>query len=688
MNGPAARTPAGRAARRAQRGVVAVMGALWLLLAVACLMVIDVGYLFWQQREVQRIADLAAMAAASGEEGDCARYALNEALRNGLRDASELRSVECGHWDPRKDATDPAAGAGRPAQFFSAGVAPFNAARVTVERSVNLFFVLGGDASRVLTATATGARSSPLAALRIRSTLLDVDDPAGLNAVLGALLGVGPLDIPVAGWRGLLNTEISVLDYLIALGATAGDYESLLDSRVKLTELLAVAADLMRRNGDAVDAAAALDRLRIAAAVRDADIRVGDLLNVSSGTPLAGLQVGVQAFSLAQGAIQIANGEHAVASELAVNIPGLAGVSSSIKVVEKPRTSSIGDPRLIDTALGAADPNGIQVRTAQIRTLHSVNLTGVASVASQLASAVTGLVSPLINFLESVASLDLGGIVQNLVGTIACGQVLLPSCPVSKVIYTSVLPGASLDVSLEGGGGEAYVSGHGCGPEAKSLDVQASTYLAKVRVGRIQNAFSSHVPVTVDPVSLVEIGYTEQRHQSCLLSLVCTGHQYRNSSGAWVSNATQAHKTVIAGIGVKADIPLLGSQSSPALHYAAPAADHLPNVDDPPYAGTGADPSYQAINATDVVGGLESSLDGIDIAVYQSGAGGVLGGLLNGTAGLLNGLLDTVGDIVGSALHPLLDPSINTVLSFLGIDLATTEVGARLTCRANVELVY
>jgi hypothetical protein len=396
----------------------------------------------------------------------------------------------------------------------------------------------------------------------------------------------------------------------------------------------------------------------------------------------------VQAFSLAQGAIQIANGEHAVASELAVSIPGLAGVSSSIKVVEKPRTSSIGDPRLIDTALGAADPNGIQVRTAQIRTLHSVNLTGVASVASQLASAVTGLVSPLINFLNSVASLDLGGIVQNLVGSIICAP-----CSPSKVIYTNVLPGASLDVSLEGGGGEARVSGHSCEADAKSLDVQASTYLAKVRVGRVRNAFAlDGSPVTVDPVSLVEIGYTEERHQLCVLgilgALLCTGHQYKDSSGAWVPNKANAHKTVIAGIGVKADIPLLGSQSSPALHYAAPAADHLPNVDDPPYAGTGADPSYQAINATDVVGGLESSLDGIDIAVYQSGAGGVLGGLLNGTAGLLNGLLDTVGDIVGSALHPLLDPSINTVLSFLGIDLATTEVGARLTCRANVELVY
>ncbi|WP_399686468.1 pilus assembly protein TadG-related protein, partial [Xenophilus sp.] len=89
--------------RRVQRGAVAVLGALWLLLAVTCLMVIDVGYLLWQQREVQRIADLAAMARANSEDF-CRAAAPSQLERaNGVRDAGDQLAIQCGNWNPALD---------------------------------------------------------------------------------------------------------------------------------------------------------------------------------------------------------------------------------------------------------------------------------------------------------------------------------------------------------------------------------------------------------------------------------------------------------------------------------------------------------------------------------------------------------------------------------------------------------
>ena len=56
-----------RARTRRQSGAVAMLGALWLMIAVICLATIDIGNVFWQKRELQKIADLAALAGAAGD---------------------------------------------------------------------------------------------------------------------------------------------------------------------------------------------------------------------------------------------------------------------------------------------------------------------------------------------------------------------------------------------------------------------------------------------------------------------------------------------------------------------------------------------------------------------------------------------------------------------------------------------
>nr|WP_297747880.1 TadG family pilus assembly protein [Hydrogenophaga sp.] len=667
-------------------------------LIVIALVSTELGHLFHMKRELQKATDLAALAGAGGllanrcdDAIDAARHSANgsgpsDPARNLPASFSlEAAEVRCGYWAP--DVADDGSG-----RHFEADRTPFNAVRVSLQKTPPLLLpAIPGNAPRTIQVEAIAARQSPQAALTVRSTLLNLDSTQAslLNQVTGALLG-SAVNLSAAGWNGLLQTQVRLLDYLVALGATAGDYESVLDSRITLARLFDVAAELLQRDGHALQASA-LQQLGTAAAVRNADIRLGDLLSVASGTPASALNMDVQVFSLVQSTIQLANGENAAAANLAISLPGLAGLTSQIKVIEKPQHSAIGNPELINPQLGDSDPARIAVRTAQVRTLHSVQLNGLSGAVSSLTSSVTAALSPLINFLGTVSTLNLGNIVTGLVGGIVCGAIV--PCPESKIIYTQVLPSARVDLSIDAGLGSARVTDHSCEAQSKSLSVHGETALAHVRVGQISQAFSSSQPIRVDPVSLIEVGYTEERYASCLLNILlgsigCSGRQYKNVSGNFVNDANAARRNVVAGFGLQADMPVAGSQTSTPLLYAAPAPENLPEIDAPPYAGPGSDPSFQAIQATDIVASLGNTLNGLEISMYQSSGSGALGALLNGTVSLINNLLNTLKGVIRNALAPLLDPVLNAALRWTGIDLAQTEIGARLSCQRGATLVY
>lgn len=685
-----------------QQGSVIVTAAIMLSLIVIALIGTELGYLFWIKRELQKATDLAAISAAQQLSPSSCNGAIIAALSsaNGNGNGEKSRNlptafsmtgndVVCGRWDP--------ASADVNGRHFAALVEPYNAVRVNLEKAPDLLLpFIPGNSARTIIVEAIASKQHPQAALSIRSTLVNVtsEKAALLNLVTGTLLG-GALDISVASWNGLLAANINMMDYLLALGANAGNYESVLNSRVSLAEFLRIGADLLARGGNFADAKIALDKLSVAAEIRPTTIRLGDLLGVTSGTPFSALSANLQAFGLAQGAVQLANGENALASDLDLNLLGLVGLTSKIKVIEKPQFSSIGNPTLVDPALGLLDPEKIFVRTAQIRTLHTVNLQGLTGLTSSLGSTLLATLSPLLNFLHTVTTLNLGNIVKDLVGGIIC----LP-CTSSNILYTEVLPDAKIDISIEGSAGSAYVTGHTCDAETKSLTVRGSTSLAAVRIGKISNAFSSASPITVEPVSLAKIGYIEERYASCILGILgpilCSGRQYKNESGNFVAYPTpptgmipaNARKTIVAGFGLRANVDVAGSASAPTLTYSAPTPENLPEIDAPPYSGASPDPSYKAINLTDVVGSLGSALSQLEIRPYESDASSVLGALLKGTIELISSLISSLSNLIKTALSPLLDPLVNQLLRVLGVDLATTEIGARLSCHRGVELVY
>lgn len=671
-----------------QRGVASIIGLFWIGAAVVCLLAIDLGYVAWQKRELQRIADLAALAGAASTEANCASNAIANATQsNGLtKPGDKFREPpQCGNWDSQHP------DGSNPPQYFIATPTPsrpFNAARVTVERNVGTFFGLG---NRPIYATATAARSLPRAVLSIRSTLVNVNDGL-LNSLVGGLLG-GSINVSLIGWQGIANTKINLLSFLdqlaINLNLTAGQYDELIKTDVGVGDLLQAAIDALQRSGNTaqatVDAIAGLIQLRGQLPAGLPLIKLADLLQVASGTPAAGLDLGLDLFQLVQGFVQVANGKNAVVASVPITVPGVGAITVKTKVIEPAQISAIGNP-----ALAKLDPMGenrIFVRTAQIRTLISIELKGLTGVLDSLLQAVLNQLAPLTSFVNEVLNLNLVTALGNFLNGLLCGG-LLGSCPQVDAIYAKVLSAPRLDIGLNVGGGRAHVEDFSCtSKEEKTLTVAATTAVAELQIGQIagtpaaEQAFFSAVEIPeAASVPLVEIGRQKVRPDSCVLTL-CSGLRWKKGSG-WTTDQASADFTLESALGLKADTTVGGTPAIPDLLYVAPAPGNLPDI------SSSTPTPYKPVTAENIVGSLSDTLANVDIQAYRSPSSGTLGNLLHGTISLINNLITSLRGVIKGVLSPLLDPLLNSLLKTLGVNVATTEVGARLTCNSDVELVY
>ncbi|MDQ0044889.1 TadG family pilus assembly protein [Variovorax boronicumulans] len=680
--------------RRGARGSILINTTIALSLIVITLLGTQIGYLMLMKRELQKTADLAALSGAQSLLPLSCVDARTAAVANAAQNMPPMlpplaaADVECGNWDPQTREAPQHFGAPNAGQFF-------NAVRVRLSRTPALLIPnLSGGQSFTITVHALAAQRQPLASLSIRSTLLTIDTEQSdlLNAVFGGLLG-GSLSVRAGGWQGLLNTNIQLLSFLdqlkLDLNISAVNYDQVLNTEVDAGVLLQAMIKVMERGGDTANIALlALRDVLVSVQASPFTLKLGDLLGVATGTDAAGLSTDLQLFQLVQGMIQVANGKNGLAATVPITVPGVASVTTKLQVIEPPQVSAVGNPALINANLGVSDPNKIYVRTAQVRLLMSLNLSGITGVLNDLLSAATAALSPIINFLNTVTTLNLGTLVTDLVSTLlGCGAIT--TCPSQKVIYTAALP-APIDIGISSGNGSALVTGHACNTtDSKSLNVQANTSVARLNVGKISNMFSSSLPPIAEPVGVIEIGYREAKFDSCsLLSLDCRGKKWKTASGGYVADITSAKKTVISGLGLAVNSNVGGSASGTPLTYVAPAPANLPDIDAAPYDGVGPDPSFKAISATSLVQSLESTLGGIQLKPYSSDSSGLLGGLLNGTLSLISNLLNTLQTLIRDALAPLLDPALNTLLDLLGIDLAQAEIGARLSCNRGAELVY
>lgn len=643
-----------------QRGAIGLMAAATLSLAlVMMLLVVDSGRLYMEQRKLQRVVDTAALEAVS-RGGNClpglsaASYAGQSALRNGyVVDAANTLVTTCG--------TLATAASGL--RSFTVDATQSSAVKVAASRTVTSSFAGGVQAlfsatpvslNTTLNASAVAAKPQPtVAQLNIRSTLASIDTAQSniLNPLFSGLLG-GNVNLTAVGWDGLLHTDINLLKYLdqlaIDLNVGAGNYTQLLNTQATVTQLIQAAATVVQLNGATAQVVTALGQLQVAA-INAAPVRLGEILQLQTGTTAAGLDANLQLLQLVQGVVQLANSKSAVAATLPVNVLGLAGVTVRVKVIEPPQFSAIGDP-----ARAKADPLGpdrIYVRTAQVRTLLSVNLPVLSGVTG-LTNAVLGLVGTLTPTLNALLSLNLVDTLNSVFCLLGAGcQQLDPK----------LLPSPQIDIALDAGGAKSYVTDYRCptgDTDSKSLTAATTTSLADLKLGKIDPvaAFSSVAEPTVTPLPLVDLG-------------IITCHKIL---GIGSCDAASRVQYGAGGIALKLDTSvaqttqnLLFSSTTP---FATPANLKLP-------------PSLlPAAPTSNIVGSLANTLSGINLIVYKPVGSNPLGAIVTGVASLISDVSNRLLPVVTGLISPLLDPLLNNLLKGLGINLMNTEVGANMTC--------
>lgn len=642
-----------------QRGAIGLVAALTLGLAMMfMLLVLDSGRLYLEQRKLQRVADVAALEAVT-RDGDClanltaARYATESATRNGLTVADGITlTTTCGVLQTGADKL----------RSFTPDASKKAAIRVIATRVVPTSIAAGVGAlfspgpvslNTRLTATAVGAPAvlPPLAMLTIGSTALVVDSSksAALNLLLGKMLG-GSLNLSAVGWQGLVDTNINLLSYLnqlaLDVNVSAGNYTELLNKKIKLTQLLDTAITVLQAGGTTTNVAVSgLTDLKVVAG--STELALGQLLQLQTGTPSSALNTNLQVFQLVEAFVQLANSQNGIVVDLPLNIPALVNGSVRVKVIEPPQLSAVGNP-----ALAKANPMGpdrIFVRTAQVRTVLSLNLppllTGVVGLPAAILN--TSLISGVTDALNNVLHLNLGGALQS----VFC--VLGGTCQRTNLL---ILPTSRIDIALEVGSANSHVTDYTCASDAtKTLTTQTNTALVKLKVGKIDttNAFSSSADVTVQPLPLIDVGAI-----TCKIPLLGLGPE--------TCDLSTRKPFYGGGLGVKVDSPVASTQSTHI--YNQP-----PEIKQPPL--------FYSLGTQGIVDSLKTTLAGVQVQAYKPVAPNVLGDLLTTVKGALDAVNNTLGVVIDGLLSKVLDPILDNLLAALGITLNKVDVGANLSCK-------
>lgn len=644
-----------------QHGAIGLMAAATLSLAlVLMLLVVDTGRLYMEQRKLQRVVDSAALEAVS-RGGNCqsglsaATYAGQSAVRNGyIIDNNNTLATTCGSVQTAVSGL----------RAFTVDATRSSAIKVVASRTVTTSFAGGVQAlfsgsavslNTTLNASAVAAQPTPtVAQLNIRSTLASINTAQSniLNPLFSGLLG-GNVNLTALGWDGLLNTDINLLSYLnqlaINLNVAAGNYTQLLNTQATVTQLIQAAATVVQLNGATATVITALGQLQVAA-INAAPVKLGDILQLQTGTTAAGLDANLQLLQLIQGVVQLANSKSAVAATLPISVLGLANVTVRVKVIEPPQFSAIGDP-----ARAKANPLGadrIYVRTAQIRTFISVNLPVLSGVAG-LTNAVLGLVGALTPTLNALLHLDLAATLNSVLCLLGAG---------CEQLAPRLLPSPEIDISLDAGGAQSYVTDYSCPTGTtgvKSLTAHTITSIADLKLGKIDpaNAFSSSAEPTVTPLPLIDLGI-----ETCygLFGCDASSHVQFGAGGIGIMLDTSVAKNTqdLLFSSVNASVPPFNTPANLKL---------LPSV-------------QSAAPTTDIVGSLAGTLAGINLTVYKPQGSNPLGSIVTGVASLISDVTNKLLPVVTNLLAPLLDPLLNNLLKSLGINLMDVDVGANMTC--------
>lgn len=364
-----------RAFARNRRGAVSIITALSALVLIGFTAgAVDYGSVFLRTRQLQGMADLAAMAAAHDlAHAQTAAAATAQANR---WDAPITTQVTTGVYQPLASlAIDK--------RFAPDNSTSMNAVKVTLQSTADLYFasVLLGRNSLSISRTATAARAE-LASFSIGSRLLSLQGGIA-NALLSGLLG-STVSLSVMDYNALASAQVDLFQYSNALKSrldlTAGSFNQTLATKMTTSDALKGIADVLNSNGNS---SAAHAMQTIANAAGNQKIEMGSLMDLGPYgdqdyvNPGGGSGVTVSALDLATAALGIAQGGHQVQFDLATGVPGLIKITATLAIGQRPSNSPW---------IAITDKNDVVVRTAQARLYLDAQVAPAGSTLSGVAS--------------------------------------------------------------------------------------------------------------------------------------------------------------------------------------------------------------------------------------------------------------------------------------------------------------
>ena len=340
-------------AGRGERGDIAIIAAIVMpIMILALAFGIDIGHMTYVQRNLQKIADMAAIAGAE-DIPNAQSLAQDNAVKNGLQTSSSTHiTATQGNWNPQIE-TGPT--------YFSTAV-PYghqaNAVQVQLSESVPYFFFFGPK--KTVQAQAIAWVPNPAAGFSISSQVLNLNtqQSALLNGILGGLLGTS-LNLSVAGYNALLGTTVSLGQ--LAQTLNVGTVNHLLSTNLNLPGLYQGALTVLgnQANGGLLNSQNATGALQqiIGSTTNSTNIQLGKILNLGLADKNAAANAQVNLLGLITASAQLANQQHFV-DVPGVNVLGLA--SLKLFIISPPKLA-YGEP--------GQNPDGTwktQAQTAQV----------------------------------------------------------------------------------------------------------------------------------------------------------------------------------------------------------------------------------------------------------------------------------------------------------------------------------
>ncbi|SEQ68618.1 pilus assembly protein TadG-related protein [Sphingobium sp. YR768] len=343
-------------------GATVLLAGSLFMLAGAATVAVDLGSVYLARRQLQGIADAAALAAAQGGRS-AAEQLVTQSGVNGVT----LSTMENGAYTADSSVAV--------ADRFRVGDASGGATRVVVTRRTPLFFgrLLVGRDGVDLSARAVAARSDA-AAFSLGTGLASLS--GGLpNMLLSSLAGT-ELNLSVMDYNGLISANIDLLRFADALKVRTGrnddSYATLFDRQIPISDLLGAMGDSI------AGSQAATTLLTLASRIPGRSVRLSDIVDLgparnatnATGQP----NILLDAFSMLRMVLSPVSGT-SVPMDLKVAIPGLT--STRLMIVT-------GEGQTRTPLVSITSKKDVVLRTAQTRiylesTVASV-LAGIATI--------------------------------------------------------------------------------------------------------------------------------------------------------------------------------------------------------------------------------------------------------------------------------------------------------------------